>query len=756
MRTKRLISVILVCVMLYTALGTGVLTSAASYDSSPLQNVYHRLTADEELTIGYIGGSVTNGSGSTNPETDSWRALTTKWFRTNFSDARITEKDMSIGGTGTIFALYRMERALLQLEGDAPDLVFIETAINDSYDGVSGNTLKVYMESVIKKIYAKNPKCNIVMVITGDITTMKNSHETGVAFRQEHRDIAQHYNIPVIDVGAYLYQKIYEENGNQEVNASSNAVWAKYFKDTVHPLNLGYTVYAEKISAYLNEELVNKTLDSNIYANTVMPSSNYMQNLLTDAYDVDFSAFDFEKNNLFRSYNYTADAITYKYLVSNRLGDTFTVKFKGTHFGLWTMSNSVPTKITYSIDGKDEQQLQIYRASSNFEVYMLAENLQAGEHTVKITHADSNYKFEIYSMLIAGDPSMSGDISFVDTQQDNGGETGGIVCETSGHKMGTWEVSKNATCDANGEEISRCTNSGCTHSETRVVQAKGHNFKNSTVTQEPTCTETGIETGVCTICGKKSNKPIAATGHKWGKWIEFSKANCTDKGIQNRSCTICKESEARYTSLGAHVFAEPDISVEATLYSKGIESGKCLYCDDATSQETTCGAIDKDTGISVSNDLGVFDEGTVLKVKVLSSQDKLYQSLKSVLPGEFKAYYIAAMLNKDQRQPNGNITLTLPIPTGHSSNSDVYFIDGNGKTTKLDAVVNAEGTAFIVETNTLGSFAVTKATSDTSLDNDVENSSILMYIIIACVGVFVVAAVVVIIVIWRKKKAENK
>lgn len=748
MKKFRIIPILLICVILCVGLFSPLSASAANFDSSPLQNVYHRLTVDQELTIGYIGGSITDGSGATNKETDSWRARTTAWFKSQFPDATITEKDMSIGGTGSIFALYRMERALLDLEGDAPDLVFIDTAINDSYDGISSNDMRKYMESLVKKLYAKNPKCNIVMVITGDITTMKQSHESGVAFRKEHRDIAEHYDIPIVDVGAGLYQKMYEENSNEEITSSENEVWKKYFKDTVHPLNAGHKVYADILGDFLANELLNKTLNPTDYTNAYIPSSNYTQELLIDAYDVDFSNFDFSKNNNFRTDYRTFDSITYKRLTSSRKGNTFTVKFTGATFGIWTMANSVFTNINYSIDGNAEQELQIYRASSNLKVYILADNLSEGEHTIRITHADSNNTLEIYSMFIAGDPTMSADVSFVSNTQNQGN----TFCDINGHKLGDWEVVKKAYCETDGEEISKCSNSGCNYSETREIKATGHNFKDTTITKKPTCTEQGEETGICTVCNLKSSKAIETISHSWGKWREFSKANCTDKGIQNRTCSVCKSVESRYTSLGAHIFAEPELSVKPTLYSNGIESGKCLYCDDATSQETTCGATDKETGISIQNEMGVFDEGAVLRVKEITDEDKLFGALSGVLEGKFKAYYVAALLNKQEQQPNGQISLSLPIPNGFDENSDLYYIDSVGKTKKLDAVVDINGTSFTATVDKLGTFAFCNSDTSNSATDISKTSNVVLWIIVICSVVALAAIITVSIILIKKKK----
>ena len=97
----------------YYAIYKYVDVEGVEYDEIYLQNVYSKLYNDKSLTIGYLGGSVTVGSGATvsgAKSTTAWRALTTKWFKDNFPNATIKEVYGGIGGTGSRFGSYRMTR----------------------------------------------------------------------------------------------------------------------------------------------------------------------------------------------------------------------------------------------------------------------------------------------------------------------------------------------------------------------------------------------------------------------------------------------------------------------------------------------------------------------------------------------------------------------------------------------------------------------------------------------------------------------
>lgn len=59
MKKYKSVLAILVCICICIGFLGAMPVSAAQYDNSPLQNVYHKLNVDKKLTVGYIGGSVT-------------------------------------------------------------------------------------------------------------------------------------------------------------------------------------------------------------------------------------------------------------------------------------------------------------------------------------------------------------------------------------------------------------------------------------------------------------------------------------------------------------------------------------------------------------------------------------------------------------------------------------------------------------------------------------------------------------------------
>ena len=125
-----------------------------------LANTGYKLTKEKKLTIGYFGGSITEGAGASR-DALCYRGRVTDWFRENYPDAEITSVQAAIGGTGTDLGMYRCERDLLS---GKPDLVFFEFAVNDS--GMSYENITAQTETIFRKILRADPCTDILVIIT--------------------------------------------------------------------------------------------------------------------------------------------------------------------------------------------------------------------------------------------------------------------------------------------------------------------------------------------------------------------------------------------------------------------------------------------------------------------------------------------------------------------------------------------------------------------------------------------------------------
>ena len=207
---------------------------------SPLAYTYKKLTQDKQLNVVYFGGSITNGYGSSDKDTKSWRALSGIWLKKHFPQAQINTVNSAIGESGTYLGAYRLERDVLSQH---PDLLFIEYAVNDLTHGASRETAAMQLESIIREVKAQNPLCNIVIILTEEEHTAWSKDLYPAA--QGHEDIAIAYGLSSIWVGKALASTISPDNP-----------WSKYFIDIVHPNDAGYAFYYHCVEEYLRNSLL--------------------------------------------------------------------------------------------------------------------------------------------------------------------------------------------------------------------------------------------------------------------------------------------------------------------------------------------------------------------------------------------------------------------------------------------------------------------------------------------------------------------
>ncbi|MBR5867860.1 MAG: SGNH/GDSL hydrolase family protein [Clostridia bacterium] len=205
-----------------------------------LENLAARLVPGAELTIGYFGGSITEGAGASEEE-KNWQCITFAWLRSRYPQVTFHRIQAAIGGTGSTLGVCRCETDLTRHK---PDLVFFEFAVNDN----GGNFMELCnnAESILLKIWRANPLAEVVMIYT----TTKSMEEKLVAgevlsSRTAQSAVAYYYDLLQIDVGEALRRAVAKEGFD----------WLTFTKEGVHPLDNGYRIYADLIIEKLKDAL---------------------------------------------------------------------------------------------------------------------------------------------------------------------------------------------------------------------------------------------------------------------------------------------------------------------------------------------------------------------------------------------------------------------------------------------------------------------------------------------------------------------
>ena len=205
--------------------------------------------------------------------------------------------------------------------------------------------------------------------------------------------------------------------------------------------------------------------------------------------------------------------------------------------------------------------------------------------------------------------SVCGD-TYTESIEATGHTAGDAVIENEVEATCTEEGSYDSVvyCSVCGEELSR---------ETVTVDALGHSYDDGVVTTEPTCTEDGVMTYTCTVCGDTYTESIEATGHTAGDAVIENKveATCTEEGSYDSVvyCTVCGTELSRETitveALG-HSYNDGIVTTEVTCTQDGVITFTCSVCGDTYTATVEALGHSYDSG-TVTKEATVDEEGEI-------------------------------------------------------------------------------------------------------------------------------------------------
>lgn len=193
-----------------------------------LSGFLQRAREGARLTVGFIGGSITNGSLASVHE-NCYAARTVEWLKKTYPLSEFTYVNAGIGGTTSHFGVARCVEDLLVND---PDLVVTEFSVNDENSLFYRETY----EGLIRKVYGWSSRPAVIIlhnVMYADGTNAQDQHET----------VGRHYHIPCISVKTSIYQKVAE--GDIPVREIT--------PDDLHPNDLGHKMISELLSDFFKE-----------------------------------------------------------------------------------------------------------------------------------------------------------------------------------------------------------------------------------------------------------------------------------------------------------------------------------------------------------------------------------------------------------------------------------------------------------------------------------------------------------------------
>ena len=112
-----------------------------------------------------------------------------------------------------------------------------------------------------------------------------------------------------------------------------------------------------------------------------------------------------------------------------------------------------------------------------------------------------------------------------------------------------------------------------------------HSFDEGTVTTEPTCTEEGVKTYTCSVCGYSYTESIPTIEHSWREWVTTKEATETEVGEQKHTCTVCGKEETEILPMLEHTHKYDATVTAPTCTEDGYTTYKCK-CGDSYTGDT--------------------------------------------------------------------------------------------------------------------------------------------------------------------------
>lgn len=192
-----------------------------------LKNLMKRAANGESLVIGFLGGSITQGSLSSTPKT-CYAYLVYEWWKKSFPNAAFSFVNGGIGGTTSHYGGARAWKDVLCYR---PDIVTVDFSVNDDANEFFEETY----EGTLRRLLMA-PSAPAVVVLNNVF------YDTGKNAQDYHNRIADHYGIPHVSIKDTIFPDV----------ESGKIVRADITPDNLHPNDKGHRLVAEEICKLLD------------------------------------------------------------------------------------------------------------------------------------------------------------------------------------------------------------------------------------------------------------------------------------------------------------------------------------------------------------------------------------------------------------------------------------------------------------------------------------------------------------------------
>lgn len=198
-------------------------------NNARLKAVIEKARAGEDVTLAYIGGSITEGA-LAKPNSNCYAEVSAKAFGKKYGKndgEKVHFINAGMSGTPSDLGVVRYNRDVINRlpVGDHPDILFIEFAVNDYGCETKGGGYEGLIRQALKSGSA------VVLIFS-----VFKGNAGGRVCEMEYRPFGACYDLPMISMGDSI-MSYFKESGFYK--------W--YFGDDLHPNNTGYQLMSDCI-----------------------------------------------------------------------------------------------------------------------------------------------------------------------------------------------------------------------------------------------------------------------------------------------------------------------------------------------------------------------------------------------------------------------------------------------------------------------------------------------------------------------------
>lgn len=196
-----------------------------------LKKAIEKAKNKEDVTIAFIGGSITQGAGAIPINKECYAYKTFKGFCEYTgcgTDENVHYIKAGVGGTPSELGMLRYDEDILKECNNNPDVVVVEFAVNDEGDETKGECY----DSLVRKIYNGPGKPAVILIFA----VFSNDWN----LQDRLKCVGESYNLPMVSTLNSVVDQF-------KLKADTGRVITKsqFFYDMYHPTNAGHTIMAD-------------------------------------------------------------------------------------------------------------------------------------------------------------------------------------------------------------------------------------------------------------------------------------------------------------------------------------------------------------------------------------------------------------------------------------------------------------------------------------------------------------------------------